>query len=64
LTWKPEIRGALNTAIRLQVNNLFDVRYEPNGYTFSYMAGGAMTTENYFFPMAGRNLMIGLSIGW
>ena len=64
LTWKPEIRGALNTAIRLQVNNLFDVRYEPNGYTFSYMAGGAMTTENYYFPMAGRNLMIGLSIGW
>ena len=64
LTWKPNIRGALNTAIRLQVNNLFDVRYEPNGYTYSYMAGGAMTTENYFFPMAGRNLMIGLSIGW
>jgi iron complex outermembrane receptor protein len=64
LTWKPNIRGALNTAIRLQVNNLFDVRYEPNGYTFSYMAGGALTTENYFFPMAGRNLMIGLSVGW
>jgi len=64
LTWKPEIRGALTTAIRVHVNNLFDVRYEPNGYTFSYMAGGAMTTENYFFPMAGRNLMIGLSIGW
>ncbi len=64
LTWKPEIRAALTTAIRVHVNNLFDVRYEPNGYTFSYMAGGAMTTENYFFPMAGRNLMIGLSIGW
>lgn len=64
LTWKPEIRGALTTAIRVHVNNLLDVRYEPNGYTFSYMAGGAMTTENYFFPMAGRNLMIGLSIGW
>ena len=64
LTWKPNIRGALNTAIRLQVNNLFDVRYEPNGYTFSYMAGGAMTTENYYFPMAGRNMMIGLSVGW
>ena len=64
LTWKPEIKGALNTAIRLHINNLFDARFEPNGYTFSYMAGGAMTTENYFFPMAGRNLMIGLSIGW
>jgi iron complex outermembrane receptor protein len=64
LTWKPEIKGALNTAIRLHINNLFDARFEPNGYTFSYMASGAMTTENYFFPMAGRNLMIGLSIGW
>jgi iron complex outermembrane receptor protein len=45
-----------------QLNNLFNVKYEPNGYTFSYIAGGAFTTENYYFPMAERNFTAGLNI--
>lgn len=45
-----------------QVNNLLDTRYEPNGYTFSYIYGGTMTTENYYFPMAGRNYVVGVNI--
>lgn len=64
LTWRPVLKGGATTSIRLQLNNLFDRRYEPNGYTFSYLSNGAMTTENYLFPMAGRNLMVGISIGW
>ncbi len=46
----------------LQVNNVFNKRYEPNGYTFSYVAGGAMVTENFYFPMAGTNFTVGLNI--
>lgn len=45
-----------------QVNNVFNKKYEPNGYTFSYVYGGATTTENYYFPMAGANFMVGLNI--
>jgi iron complex outermembrane receptor protein len=45
-----------------QVFNLLDEKYEPNGYTYSYIAGGVTNTENYYFPMAGRNFMIGLTI--
>ncbi len=45
-----------------QVNNLLNAKYEPNGYTFSYIYGGALTTENYYFPMAGVNFMLGLNI--
>ncbi len=45
-----------------QVNNLFGKRYEPNGYTFSYIYGGEQTTENYYFPMAGRNFMISVNV--
>ncbi|HEX7904428.1 MAG TPA: TonB-dependent receptor plug domain-containing protein [Chitinophagaceae bacterium] len=45
-----------------QVNNLFDKKYEPNGYTYSYIYGGQQTTENYYFPMAGRNFMVGVNI--
>jgi iron complex outermembrane recepter protein len=44
------------------INNLFDKKYEANGYTFSYIYGGASTTENYYFPMAGRNYMIGVNV--
>ena len=45
-----------------QVNNLFGSEYEPNGYTFSYIYGGETITENYYFPMAGRNWVIGMNI--
>jgi iron complex outermembrane receptor protein len=46
----------------LQVNNITNVLYEPNGYTFSYISGGVLTTENFFFPMAGINWMAALNI--
>jgi iron complex outermembrane receptor protein len=45
-----------------QVNNVFNKKYEPNGYTFSYLYGGKITTENYYFPMAGTNYMVGVNI--
>ena len=45
-----------------QVNNIFNRKYEPNGYTYSYFVGGATTTENYYFPMAGKNFMIGVNV--
>src|SRR6186713_161847 len=48
--------------IILQANNIFDMLYEPNGYTFSYYYGGSLTTENYYFPMAGRNFMVGVNV--
>lgn len=51
-----------NADIILQVNNLFNEMYEPNGYTFSYIYNGQMNTENYFFPMAGMNWMAGINI--
>ncbi|MGQ0739451.1 MAG: TonB-dependent receptor [Bacteroidota bacterium] len=45
-----------------QLNNVFGTKYEPNGYTFSYIYGGETSTENYYFPMAGRNFMIGVNV--
>jgi iron complex outermembrane recepter protein len=48
--------------IVLQVNNVFNKKYEPNGYTYSYIYGGSLVTENYYFPMAGTNYMVGLNL--
>lgn len=50
------------TYLMLGVNNLFNKKYQPNGYTFSYFYGGTTTTENYYFPMAGTNFMLSLNI--
>ena len=45
-----------------QLNNLLNVKYEPNGYSFSYIYGGETVTENFYFPMAGRNYMVALQV--
>jgi iron complex outermembrane receptor protein len=45
-----------------QVNNVFNRLYEPNGYTYSYIAGGTLSTENAYYPMAGTNFMLGVNI--
>ncbi len=46
----------------IQGNNIFSEKYEPNGYTFSYIYGGTLNTENYYFPMATFNIMTGIGI--
>ncbi len=51
-----------NLDLIFQVNNIFNHLYEPNGYTFSYIYGGDLITENYYFPMAGRNWMVGVNV--
>ncbi len=45
-----------------QVNNLFDKKYEPNGYTYNYIYNNTLTTENGYYPMAGTNVMVGVNI--
>lgn len=57
----PENDIAKSASIILQLNNVLNKKYEANGYTFSYIYGG-MTTENYYFPMATFNWMIGVNI--
>ncbi|MCH5598827.1 TonB-dependent receptor [Niabella ginsengisoli] len=43
------------------VNNVFNKKYENNGYTFSYLSDGLVATENYYFTQAGTNWNVGLS---
>ena len=47
--------------IIVQFNNIFNKKYEANGYTFSYYSRG-LTTENYYFPMAPFNAIVGLNL--
>jgi iron complex outermembrane recepter protein len=61
-SWTLQKRLPKEIKLILQANNVFNSKYEPNGYTFSYIYGGSLTTENYYFPMAGINFMLGLNI--
>ena len=57
LSYKIENKFFEEITFGLLVNNIFNALYSNNGYTFSYIYGGQITTENFYYPQAGRNLM-------
>jgi iron complex outermembrane receptor protein len=48
--------------VGILMNNIFDQKYESNGYTYSFLAGGETTTANFYYPQAGFNVMTNLTI--
>jgi len=58
------IHGKLlkETKLILQVNNIFNRLYEPNGATYPGVYTGSYSNSNYYFPMAGTNVMAALNI--
>jgi iron complex outermembrane receptor protein len=49
-------------SLRTQIYNVFNHIYAPNGYSFTYISGGEMNTENYVYPMAGIHFLSGIQI--
>jgi iron complex outermembrane receptor protein len=49
-------------SLNLMVNNILNHLYESNGWTYSYIYGAKQYTENWYFPQAGRNFLIGVGI--
>ncbi|KYG83290.1 TonB-dependent receptor [Roseivirga echinicomitans] len=49
--------------LNLLVNNIFNVEYESNGYTFGYFGGANYEVrENYLYPQAGTNFLLSLGL--
>lgn len=48
--------------LKLSLNNVFNKKYESNGYTFSYFYNQELITENYYYPQAGFNFILGVGI--
>jgi len=46
----------------LQITNLFNQLYASNGYTYSYFYSGQTTTENFYFPQSGVNVLGSLRV--
>ncbi|MCF0071471.1 TonB-dependent receptor [Dyadobacter sp. CY261] len=61
LSWTIKPTWAKEIAFNLLVNNVLDKKFESNGYTYGYIAGGALTQENFYFPQAGRNFLVGVN---
>jgi iron complex outermembrane receptor protein len=62
--WTIKGKGIKEWRITGQVNNLFNKKYEPNGYTYSYISSNALLTENGYYPMAGTNFMLGVNLSF
>lgn len=62
LRYQVATKSFKDISIIFMANNLLNKKYENNGYTFSYQYDGTLTTENYYFPQAGANWNLGLSI--
>ncbi len=56
------VPGFRSVNFTLQVNNILNRRYVDNGYTFGWIAGGAEQHFNYYFPQAGRHLMVKMNV--
>ena len=60
--WTVMNKRKFTMLLQVYANNVLDVQYAPNGYTFSYIYDRTLTTSNNFYPMAGRNYWISLKI--
>jgi iron complex outermembrane recepter protein len=46
----------------VEVNNIFNKLYQPNANTYPYMYNGGVVNDNYYYPAAGTNFMVGLNV--
>lgn len=59
-SWKPKWISAVDFDV--MINNLFNVKYLTNGFTYTYISGGKAYTDNSYFPQAGTNFLAGINI--
>lgn len=59
-----DFKSGMYMRFNFMIVNLTNRMYAPNGYTFSYIWGGMLTTENYLYPQAGIHVMGGITLGF
>lgn len=60
-TWRPAF--VREVGLTLLVQNAFDTLYEANAWSYRYIYGGSTALDQGFFPQAGRNFLLGLTVG-
>ena len=64
INWKVPVKTFKETRLVVQVFNLLNKQYAPNGYTYPFVSGGTLIADNYFYPVAGTHLMAALNISF
>lgn len=54
--------GMQNIGINLLINNILNVEYLSNGYTWGYMWDGSLYQQNNYYPQAGINFLAGVNL--
>lgn len=62
--YSPQLAPFRNIGFTLMLNNVLNKEYESNGYTYSYIYGGMSTTQNFYYPQAGFNWLLGVNLKW
>jgi iron complex outermembrane receptor protein len=67
LSYKIQPSWIKEISLNLLINNLFDEKYESNGYTYSYYwrsegSNDAAITEKFYYPQAGTNFLMGVNL--
>ena len=62
-SWKIPIRRLRECRLIVQVFNLWNQHYQPNGYTYPYIFNQQLIADNAYYPMAGRNFLAAINIG-
>jgi iron complex outermembrane receptor protein len=61
ITYGLTVKGVFKyIGLGIQVNNILNEKYAPNGYTYSGYSGGVRGDYNYFYPQAGTNFLSNL----
>jgi len=62
INWNVASKKSSVVDFAISINNVFDQKYAPNGYTYGGLSGGQRLNYNFYFPQAGTNFLAMLSI--
>ena len=62
LTYHVQLALVKDISFGLLVNNIFDCTYSSNGYSYGYFGGSTEYRQNYYYPQAGRNYLLMMTI--
>ncbi len=57
-------RWAKRVAVTVLLRNILDNLYETNGWSYRYELGGAAQLQQGLYPQAGRNVLVGVTVGF
>jgi iron complex outermembrane receptor protein len=59
-----QVKPFRELGLSLALNNIFDRKYESNGYVYAYQSLGQKVLDNRYFPQAGFNWLLGVNMKW